>query len=57
MRWRAWLAILVTAVGLYLVGRWQGFASAAENQAVSNAENALHAGQAYRTRLAAANLP
>src|SRR5436309_5994469 len=52
MNWRAWLAILVTALGLYWVGRWQGAASVADAAAVSNAEQVLKLKQPYLAHLA-----
>src|SRR6266550_3034092 len=51
MRLRVWLAIAATAIGLYLVGRWQGAASVADAAAVQNAQTALALGPTYRTRL------
>lgn len=51
MRLRAWLAILVAALGLYFVGRWQGAASVADAAAVENAQTALALGPTYRARL------
>src|SRR5216117_760207 len=48
---RVWIAILVTAAGLYLVGRWQGAASVADAAAVQNAQIALALGPTYRARL------
>src|SRR6266850_5385356 len=51
LNWRAWLAIFVTATGLYLVGRWQGAASVADAAAVQNAQAALALGPTYRARL------
>jgi len=51
MRIRVYLAILTTALGLYLVGRWQGAASVADAAAVQNAQTALALGPTYRARL------
>src|SRR5437588_4602068 len=51
LRLRAWLAIAATAIGLYLVGRWQGAASVADAAAVQNAQTALALGPTYRARL------
>ena len=51
MRLRVWLAIGLTAIGLYLVGRWQGAASVADAAAVQNAQTALALGPTYRARL------
>lgn len=50
-RLRTWLAILVVAIGLYFIGRWQGVASVAESAAVQNAETALAAGKSYQQRI------
>src|SRR5947207_5159136 len=50
IRLRVWIAIALTAIGLYLVGRWQGAASVADAAAVQNAQTALAAGKSYRAR-------
>jgi hypothetical protein len=50
-RLRVYGALLVVALGLYLMGRWQGAASVADAAAVRDAETGLAAGQAYRARL------
>lgn len=51
VRLRVWLAIAAVAVGLYLVGRWQGAASVADLATIQSAHVALRAGRAYRARL------
>src|SRR5437773_7721639 len=51
MRLRVYVALLATAIGLYLVGRWQGAASVADAAAVQNAQTALALGPTYRARL------
>ncbi len=51
IRLRVWLAIGLTAIGLYLVGRWQGAASVADAAAVQSAQTALALGPTYRARL------
>jgi len=43
IRLRVWVAIGLTAIGLYLVGRWQGAASVADAAAVQRAEDATSA--------------
>src|SRR6266550_692493 len=51
IRLRVWLAIGLTAIGLYFVGRWQGAALVADAAAVQNAQTALAVGPTYRARL------
>lgn len=50
-RVQAWLAILVTAIGLYLVGRWQGAANAADVAATENAQAILRLKAPYLKRI------
>src|SRR6266550_5730830 len=52
VRLRVYLALLVVAVGLYLVGQWQGARRVGDLLVTQQAQTALAAGKSYRALVA-----